>query len=61
MEKDLNNGAHPGQGSIITAFAQSCQGDASPNVNGFFCDTGEPCDYWSGACGEDVNITFKIF
>ncbi|CAD5120124.1 DgyrCDS8701 [Dimorphilus gyrociliatus] len=54
MEKDLNNNAFPGQGSIVTSFAQSCQGDASPNVNGFYCDTGEPCDYWSGACDDDV-------
>lgn len=51
MEKELNNGALPGMGPIVAAFASSNLGDISPNTAGPKCiDTGLPCDGSTSTC-----------
>ena len=43
------------QASIIGAFAQSNEGDATPNIRGDLCDgTMEPCSYKRSTCPEDA-------
>lgn len=64
MEKAMNpQGTLPGKGSFVGAFAQSNEGDVSPNINGARCqNTGERCDIGSSPCG-NVNkliITFSV-
>ncbi|XP_064404279.1 uncharacterized protein LOC135349656 [Halichondria panicea] len=51
MERDMNKGALPGQGPFVAAFAQSNEGDVSPNTKGPRClDTGLPCDFNHSTC-----------
>eukprot|EP01114_Cavostelium_apophysatum_P007011 TRINITY_DN1866_c0_g1_i1.p1 TRINITY_DN1866_c0_g1~~TRINITY_DN1866_c0_g1_i1.p1 ORF type:complete len:766 (-),score=167.78 TRINITY_DN1866_c0_g1_i1:1192-3147(-) len=47
------NGAStlPGTGSFVAAFAQSNEGDVSPNTRGAFCDNGDPCEFAHSTCG----------
>ncbi|OZJ05074.1 hypothetical protein BZG36_02088 [Bifiguratus adelaidae] len=41
-----------GQGPFVAGFAQSNEGDSSPNTIGAFClDTDEPCDISTSTCG----------
>jgi neutral ceramidase len=41
----------PGTGSFVAAFAQSNEGDVSPNTRGAFCDNGSPCEVAHSTCG----------
>ncbi|XP_061167886.1 uncharacterized protein LOC133176834 [Saccostrea echinata] len=51
FEADLNGGAFPGKGEFVAAFAQSNEGDVSPNTKGPHCmDTGKPCDVPTSTC-----------
>lgn len=52
MEKFMNKeGDLPGQGEFVAAFAQSNEGDVSPNTKGPHClDTGKPCDILHSTC-----------
>eukprot|EP01092_Planopodium_desertum_P014681 TRINITY_DN7499_c0_g1_i1.p1 TRINITY_DN7499_c0_g1~~TRINITY_DN7499_c0_g1_i1.p1 ORF type:complete len:496 (+),score=51.86 TRINITY_DN7499_c0_g1_i1:78-1490(+) len=44
FEKYMNgNTSLPGQGPFVAAFAQSNEGDVSPNTLGAFCPDGTPC------------------
>lgn len=53
MERYLNPGELPGKGSILAAFTQTSQGDASPNTDGSRCDiTNEYCSYNTSTCPE---------
>lgn len=56
MEKAMNpQGTLPGKGSFVGAFAQSNEGDVSPNINGARCqDTGEICDFGRSPCHGNV-------
>ncbi|KAI4458937.1 ceramidase [Holotrichia oblita] len=57
MEKDLNGGAFPGQGSVVTAFASTNLGDVSPNINGPICtNTGEECEYVTSTCDGEAQF-----
>lgn len=40
----------PGHTTFIAGFSQSNVGDTTPNTQGAFCDTGEPCDYKHSTC-----------
>lgn len=52
FEATINEGALPGKGSFVAAFANANLGDVSPNLNGPHCqDTGLPCDFSSSTCG----------
>jgi neutral ceramidase len=48
----LKNGPDtlPGYGPFIGIFAQSNEGDVSPNTMGAFCDNGDPCDFAHSTC-----------
>ncbi|XP_077999316.1 neutral ceramidase-like [Glandiceps talaboti] len=51
FEQKMNPGSRPGQGSFVAAFAQSNEGDVSPNTKGPHCqDTGLPCDKATSTC-----------
>eukprot|EP00118_Oscarella_pearsei_P029107 m.3678 g.3678 ORF g.3678 m.3678 type:complete len:694 (+) comp9685_c0_seq1:22-2103(+) len=52
MERHMNgNDTLPGRGSFVAAFAQSNEGDVSPNTKGAVCvKTGKPCAYDSSTC-----------
>ncbi|XP_070544626.1 putative neutral ceramidase C [Ptychodera flava] len=51
FEQKMNDGVRPGQGSFVAAFAQSNEGDVSPNTRGPHCqDTGLPCDVPTSTC-----------
>jgi len=52
MEKAINGpGTLPGQGKFVAAFAQSNEGDVSPNTKGPHCqDTGKECDILHSTC-----------
>lgn len=44
-EKMMNNGKYAGNHPFVAAFAQSNEGDVSPNTMGAFCiGTDIPCD-----------------
>ncbi|XP_070539276.1 putative neutral ceramidase C [Ptychodera flava] len=62
MEQDFNDGARPGKGSFVAAFAQSNNGDVTPNIKDPHClDAGEgsECDYQTSSCpGQDVCVAF---
>ncbi|XP_071106095.1 neutral ceramidase B-like [Haliotis cracherodii] len=50
-EEIMNNGAQPGKGAFVAAFAQSNEGDVSPNTKGPHCiDSGLPCDILTSTC-----------
>ncbi|KAL5018303.1 hypothetical protein ScPMuIL_004025 [Solemya velum] len=51
FEKSMNSTSLPGQGKFVAAFAQSNEGDVSPNTAGPRClDTGLPCDTATSTC-----------
>lgn len=51
MEMQMNTGFLPGQGPFVAAFAQSNEGDVSPNTKGPHClDSGIPCDILHSTC-----------
>ncbi|KAL3877147.1 hypothetical protein ACJMK2_034896 [Sinanodonta woodiana] len=51
FEMEMNTGALPGEGEFVAAFAQSNEGDVSPNTKGPRClDTGKPCDFNTSTC-----------
>lgn len=51
FENRMNNGALPGTGSFVSAFASTNLGDVSPNIRGPRCmNTGLECDIASSAC-----------
>ncbi|XP_040061701.1 neutral ceramidase [Ixodes scapularis] len=51
FEKKMNGNGLPGKGPFIAAFAQSNEGDVSPNLKGPRCiDTGRPCDFEKSTC-----------
>ncbi|EEC20265.1 ceramidase, putative, partial [Ixodes scapularis] len=51
FEKKMNGNGLPGKGPFIAAFAQSNEGDVSPNLQGPRCiDTGRPCDFEKSTC-----------
>ncbi|XP_019620213.1 PREDICTED: neutral ceramidase-like isoform X2 [Branchiostoma belcheri] len=51
FEADMNPGSLAGQGSFVAAFAQSNEGDVSPNTRGPHCqDTGLACDLETSTC-----------
>ncbi|KRT80515.1 hypothetical protein AMK59_8777, partial [Oryctes borbonicus] len=73
MEQFLNNGAFPGEGNIVSAFASTNLGDVSPNTRGPICiNTGLACDEVTSTCngqaryciasgpGEDMFESTKI-
>ncbi|XP_067670891.1 neutral ceramidase B-like [Haliotis asinina] len=50
-EETMNQGAQPGKGAFVAAFAQSNEGDVSPNTKGPHCmDSGLPCDILTSTC-----------
>ncbi|XP_065187149.1 uncharacterized protein LOC135817810 [Sycon ciliatum] len=52
FEEEMNEGALPGQGDFVAAFAQTNLGDVSPNTRGPHCmDTGLPCEKNHSTCG----------
>ena len=53
FERALNPGALPGEGSVLGAFAQSSEGDVTPNIRGDFCTSGEKCDFETSTCSHD--------
>jgi len=48
--KKNGNSSLPGMGPFVAAFTNSNEGDVSPNVLGFFCDNGDPCDFYKSTC-----------
>uniref|UniRef100_T1INU5 Neutral ceramidase n=1 Tax=Strigamia maritima TaxID=126957 RepID=T1INU5_STRMM len=52
FERRMNApGTLPGKGKFVAAFAQSSEGDVSPNIRGARCqDSGESCDAISSSC-----------
>jgi neutral ceramidase len=55
LEAYLNNGALPGTGEFVGAFASSNLGDVSPNTKGPICiDTGEECDFVTSTCNGEA-------
>uniref|UniRef100_A0A646QJF6 Neutral ceramidase n=1 Tax=Hemiscolopendra marginata TaxID=943146 RepID=A0A646QJF6_9MYRI len=51
FEHRMNPTKLPGKGKFVAAFAQSNEGDVSPNILGGRClDTGLPCDRMSSTC-----------
>lgn len=51
FESFMDPNAHPGQSNFVAAFAQSNEGDVSPNTRGPHCtDTGAPCDNIHSTC-----------
>lgn len=49
FEKKMNGGLI-GQGPFVAGFAQSNEGDVSPNTKGAFCENGEPCEPIHSTC-----------
>ncbi|XP_077987550.1 putative neutral ceramidase C [Glandiceps talaboti] len=60
MEQHFNDGARPGKGSFVAAFAQSNNGDVSPNTQDPHClQEGGECEYETSRCpGQDVCVCF---
>jgi neutral ceramidase len=50
FEKKKNNASLPGIGPFVAAFAQSNEGDVTPNTRGAQCDNGEPCETAHSTC-----------
>ena len=47
----------PPQGDFLAAFAQSNEGDVSPNTKGAHClDTGLPCEFNHSTCNGKVGV-----
>ena len=52
----VHYGIPPVQGKFVGAFAQSNEGDVSPNTKGPHCiDTGEKCDFNHSTCNGKVS------
>jgi len=52
FEKTMNGAqTAPGRGPFVAAFAQTNEGDVSPNTKGAFCDNGQPCEFAHSTCG----------
>lgn len=50
-EQHMNPGYLPGKGAFVAAFANSNEGDVSPNIRGPRClNTGMPCDMYTSTC-----------
>ena len=50
-------GTLPGAAEFVAAFAQSNEGDVSPNTKGPHClDTGKPCDLVHSTCNGKVSM-----
>ena len=50
-------GTLPGKADFLAAFAQSNEGDVSPNTKGPHCqDTGLPCDLVHSTCNGKVSL-----
>ncbi|XP_005100690.1 neutral ceramidase isoform X1 [Aplysia californica] len=53
FENMFNPGSAPGKGPFVAAFAQSNEGDVSPNTRGPHClDTGKECDVPTSTCND---------
>jgi len=50
FEKRKNPENLPGTGPFVCAFAQSNEGDSSPNTRGAFCPDGSPCEAVHSSC-----------
>lgn len=51
FESFMDPDARPGESNFVAAFAQSNEGDVSPNTRGPHCtDTGSPCDNVHSTC-----------
>lgn len=50
VETLLDPSSMPGHTKFIAGFSQSNVGDTTPNTQGAFCDSGEPCDYKHSTC-----------
>lgn len=51
FENYIDRDVRPGESAFVAAFAQSNEGDVSPNTRGPHClDTGEPCDIEHSTC-----------
>ena len=49
------------QGPFVAAFAQSNEGDVSPNTKGPHCmDSGKPCDILTSTCHGKVSMTIVL-
>ena len=49
------------QGEFVAAFAQSNEGDVSPNTKGAHClDTGLPCEFNHSTCNGKVGVVCII-
>ena len=54
--------SHPLQGSFVAAFAQSNEGDVSPNTKGPHCqDTGKKCEFYHSTCNGKVCVCVCSF
>ena len=54
MEEAMDPGSIAGQGKYVAAFAQSNEGDVSPNINGPVCIySGAQCDAITSKCADD--------
>lgn len=57
IEMEMNPGTFHGQGEFVAAFANTNQGDVSPNTKGAFClDTGEECDRITSTCNGRTSL-----
>ena len=61
MEEDMSPpGTLPGTAKFVAAFAQSNEGDVSPNTKGPHClDTGKPCDLVHSTC--DGKVSYRTY
>lgn len=50
MNGNTEQGALPGMGPFVAAFAQANEGDCSPNTQGAHCPDGTPCSWNSSTC-----------
>lgn len=63
MEEAMSpSGTLPGKASFLAAFAQSNEGDVSPNTKGPHCqNTGEPCDLVHSTCNGKVSLCMCVY
>ncbi|KAK2153548.1 hypothetical protein LSH36_293g02004 [Paralvinella palmiformis] len=56
FERNMTEGMYPINTSFVAAFAQSAEGDATPNTGGSLCNgTNDMCTYNTSTCPEDPN------
>lgn len=62
FEKMMNPNSLPGEGPFVAAFANSNQGDVSPNIKGPRCtNSGAPCDIETSTCNDvPENLNYRI-